>query len=59
MTFEGTRMGVSEHIDDSHRVFSFKLDDEDRARIEEVLAQSRESKLIDFIGDCGAEYRGK
>jgi len=53
----GTRMGVSEHITDNHRVFTLKLTNQDRSKIEQVLAQSRESKLMDLIGDCGSEYR--
>jgi aryl-alcohol dehydrogenase-like predicted oxidoreductase len=51
----GTRLGVAEHIDDNVRVFSFALDDEDRASIEKVLAKSRD--LMKVVGDCGDEYR--
>jgi aryl-alcohol dehydrogenase-like predicted oxidoreductase len=51
----GTRLGVAEHIADNARVFSFALDDDDRSRIEAVLAKSRD--LMKVIGDCGDEYR--
>ena len=44
-----------EHIADNARVFGFALDAEDRARIEAVLAKSRD--LMKLIGDCGDEYR--
>jgi len=53
----GTRMGVSEHIQDNLRVFTFRLTEEDNTKIEDVLRQSRESKLMEEIGDCGWEYR--
>lgn len=51
----GTRLGVAEHIADNARVFGFALDAEDRARIDGVLAKSRD--LMKVIGDCGDEYR--
>jgi aryl-alcohol dehydrogenase-like predicted oxidoreductase len=51
----GTRLGVAEHIADNARVFGFALDAEDRARIDAVLAKSRD--LMKVIGDCGDEYR--
>ncbi|HJU20839.1 MAG TPA: aldo/keto reductase [Stellaceae bacterium] len=51
----GARLGLSEHIADNARVFDLALDDEDRAAIEMVLAQSRD--LMQVIGDCGDEYR--
>ncbi|KZS95641.1 Aldo/keto reductase [Sistotremastrum niveocremeum HHB9708] len=54
----GTRMGVSEHVEDNHRVFTFQLSDTDRTAIDGVLDQSRRHNLISTIGDCGAEYRG-
>jgi diketogulonate reductase-like aldo/keto reductase len=50
-------MGVSEHIQDNMRVFTFHLTEEDNAKIEEILRQSREAKLMENIGDCGSEYR--
>ncbi len=51
----GTRLGLSEHIAENQRVFSFALDPADYALIETVLARSRD--LMNEIGDCGAEYR--
>jgi aryl-alcohol dehydrogenase-like predicted oxidoreductase len=51
----GTRLGLSEHIDDNQRVFSFTLDAGDYAQLEEVLTKSR--NLMNAIGDCGDEYR--
>jgi aryl-alcohol dehydrogenase-like predicted oxidoreductase len=51
----GTRLGLSEHIADNQRVFSFALDASDYAQLEEVLAKSRD--LMIAIGDCGGEYR--
>ena len=51
----GVRLGVSEHLADTARVFGFSLDGEDVTRIEAVLADSRD--LMAAIGDCGDEYR--
>ncbi|TBU41689.1 aldo/keto reductase [Dichomitus squalens] len=53
----GVRMGVSEHTDDNQKVYSFRLDGDDRVKIEAVLARSNGAQLINSIGDCGAEYR--
>jgi len=53
----GVRMGLSDHADDNHKVFAFKLTDSDRDLIQSVLEKSKGSKLIDLIGDCGGEYR--
>jgi aryl-alcohol dehydrogenase-like predicted oxidoreductase len=51
----GARLGVSEHIEDNAKVFSFSLDAEDSDRIDAVSRQSRD--LYQIIGDCGDEYR--
>jgi aryl-alcohol dehydrogenase-like predicted oxidoreductase len=51
----GTRLGLAEHRADNARVFEFSLDDEDRTRLDAVLAASRD--LYRAIGDCGDEYR--
>jgi aryl-alcohol dehydrogenase-like predicted oxidoreductase len=51
----GTRLGLSEHIADNRRVFSFALDQEDYVRLDQVLTKSRD--LMAAIGDCGDEYR--
>ncbi|KAI0812576.1 NADP-dependent oxidoreductase domain-containing protein [Irpex lacteus] len=53
----GTRMGITDHTEDNQKVMSLRLDDEDRAAIEEVLDRSNGRRLITSIGDCGAEYR--
>jgi aryl-alcohol dehydrogenase-like predicted oxidoreductase len=51
----GARLGVAEHLVHNARVFSFALDDADRASIETVLGKSHD--LFKSIGDCGDEYR--
>jgi len=51
----GRRLGLSDHRADNTRVFAFALDAEDDARIEAVLARSK--NLLGLIGDCGGEYR--
>ncbi|OBZ68355.1 General stress protein 69 [Grifola frondosa] len=53
----GARLGVSDHIDDNFKVFSFRLTDQDKAAIDAVLERSNGRNLITSIGDCGAEYR--
>lgn len=51
----GARLGISDHRQDNARVFGLKLDGEDREKIEDVTARSRD--LYATIGDCGDEYR--
>ncbi|MFH7024956.1 MAG: aldo/keto reductase [Heteroscytonema crispum UTEX LB 1556] len=51
----GARLGISEHIKDNIRVFSFTLDVEDFNQIDAVSNKSRD--LYQLIGDCGDEYR--
>ncbi len=51
----GARLGVSEHIEDNAKVFSFSLDAEDSDRINAISHQSQD--LYQIIGDCGDEYR--
>ena len=51
----GARLGVAEHRTENARVFGFKLDAEDWARLDAVQARSRD--LFKGIGDCGDEYR--
>jgi aryl-alcohol dehydrogenase-like predicted oxidoreductase len=51
----GVRLGVTDHRIDNACVFECALTPEDHARIQAVLAKSRD--LYRFIGDCGDEYR--
>jgi aryl-alcohol dehydrogenase-like predicted oxidoreductase len=51
----GARLGISEHIADNAKIFSFTLDTEDSDRIHHISRQSRD--LYQLIGDCGDEYR--
>ena len=51
----GARLGVSQHIEDNARVFEVELDAEDMAAIGAVTGRGR--NLLEFIGDCGDEYR--
>ncbi|KAI9647641.1 hypothetical protein NHQ30_004026 [Ciborinia camelliae] len=53
----GARMGISEHIDENLKTFSFKLTGEDKDAIQSVLDRSRAKDVFDAMGDCGAEYR--
>lgn len=48
----GARLGERAHIEDTRRLFSFSLSDEDRAEIGAVL-----QTLAPIPGDCGDEYR--
>ena len=51
----GRRLGVTDHRAENADVFALRFDAEDHARIEAVLAKSRD--LLSLIGDCGDEYR--
>lgn len=51
----GARLGISQHIEENLRVFTFALDEEDKAQIQAILSKSRD--LFSIIGDCGDEYR--
>ena len=48
----GARLGEREHRADNLRLFSFRLDDDDRAAIGRALAAT-----MRIPGDCGDEYR--
>jgi enamine deaminase RidA (YjgF/YER057c/UK114 family) len=48
----GARLGEREHIDDTRRLFSLVLTDEDRVEVGNALATLRP-----IPGDCGDEYR--
>lgn len=56
-TIIGARMGVSEHTEDNLKVFSFKLDAEDQAKITTVLNRCHAKDMFEAMGDCGSEYR--
>ncbi|PQE23767.1 aldo keto reductase protein [Rutstroemia sp. NJR-2017a BBW] len=53
----GARMGISEHIEENLKALSFKLDEEDEAKIKTILDRSRAKDVFETMGDCGAEYR--
>jgi enamine deaminase RidA (YjgF/YER057c/UK114 family) len=48
----GARLGESFHAEDNLRLFSFALDDDDRATLEAAFAAT-----TPIPGDCGDEYR--
>ncbi|MBV9290473.1 MAG: aldo/keto reductase, partial [Hyphomicrobiales bacterium] len=48
----GARITERRHTDDNLALFSFTLDDHDRARIDQALANT-----VPIPGDCGDEYR--
>ena len=48
----GARLGEQVHSDDNLRLFSFALDGEDRARLDDAFAAT-----VAVPGDCGDEYR--
>ncbi|MGI9491624.1 MAG: aldo/keto reductase, partial [Geminicoccaceae bacterium] len=48
----GARLGERDHRSDNRRLFSFKLDADDMARVDQGLAA-----LSAIPGDCGDEYR--
>lgn len=51
----GIRLGLSDHVSDNKRLFSFELDAEDMAHIAEVTRRSKDLRSV--FGDCGGEYR--
>lgn len=51
-TIIGARLGESEHMADNARLFSFTLDAEDHALLDQAFAAT-----TDIPGDCGDEYR--
>ncbi|KAI1411044.1 aldo/keto reductase [Hypoxylon sp. FL1857] len=56
----GTRLGVSDHVNDNVKVFGFELDDRDISSINAIaLGPSGEKMIAVFekLGDCGNEYR--
>ena len=53
----GARLGVSDNTEGNLAVAGWRLNDEERTMIADVLSESRGRDLISTIGDCGAEYR--
>jgi aryl-alcohol dehydrogenase-like predicted oxidoreductase len=51
----GTRLGISNHLDDNANVFDVILEQSDYDQLNTVLVKSRD--LYQIIGDCGDEYR--
>ena len=51
----GTRLGITDHIEDNSKVFDLKIDQDDITLISTVTSKSND--LFDVIGDCGDEYR--
>lgn len=51
-TIIGARLGENEHRDDNLKVFTFTLDDEDKALLDGAFSAS-----TPIPGDCGDEYR--
>ena len=51
----GVRLGISEHIVQNSKAFSFSLNQDDFEEINRVLSKSKD--LLQIIGDCGDEYR--
>jgi len=49
----GCRLGITEHIEDTKKMFSLNLTEEDHARISAV---AKKGQMLP--GDCGDEYRG-
>lgn len=53
----GCRMGVSDHSSENKASLGWKLDQEDKEAIENVLRRSKREEVFHDMGDCGAEYR--
>jgi aryl-alcohol dehydrogenase-like predicted oxidoreductase len=54
-TIIGARLSLSNHIDESLKVFSFSLNQNDHQKIQSAYKTGND--LFEKIGDCGAEYR--
>ncbi len=51
----GTRLSLSDHIQDTLNIYSFQLGKQDQQRIQEAYRKGND--LFKIIGDCGDEYR--
>lgn len=58
-TIVGARLGYRDHIQETIKVFSFKLDDDDLQQIKAIQEKSKKTgrTLYKVFGDCGGEYR--
>ena len=55
----GTRLGLSINVESNMKTFTFRLTDQDREQIDEVVLGAKARALFESIGDCGQEYRKK
>ncbi|KAI2633248.1 aldo/keto reductase [Hypomontagnella submonticulosa] len=56
----GTRLGVSDRVDDNMKVFGFELDESDLSSIDSIALGAEREKMVSLferLGDCGNEYR--
>uniref|UniRef100_A0A093VMT6 Methylecgonone reductase n=1 Tax=Talaromyces marneffei PM1 TaxID=1077442 RepID=A0A093VMT6_TALMA len=53
----GSRMGISEHVEENLATFGWSLDSQDQEAIEDVLKKGRKTEMFQSMGDCGGEYR--
>ena len=51
----GSRLGLSDHIEQNTKTFSLQLRNDDYEKIKSVT--SKANNLFASIGDCGSEYR--
>ena len=54
-TIIGSRLGLSDHIEQNFKTFSLQLQNDDFQKIKSVT--SKANNLFESIGDCGGEYR--
>ncbi|KZV87327.1 Aldo/keto reductase [Exidia glandulosa HHB12029] len=53
----GARLGVSSNLTDNSRVFQWDMTEQDKADISAVVTPEKQHRMLEFLGDCGAEYR--
>ena len=54
-TIIGSRLGLSDHIEQNTKTFSLQLQNDDYEKIKSVTSKAND--LFTSIGDCGGEYR--
>ena len=54
-TIIGSRLGLSDHIEQNSKTFSLQLQNNDYEKIKSVTSKAND--LFASIGDCGGEYR--